>query len=353
MVTKETAPSPKAPDGVVVRTPPSAWSCSGSRPSQIVSSRPPRPLETHNTLNNLEESSEVLSHFTSSRWRSGYTEDPRVANLLFSQLFSFLQKHGMCHIWQCLHSTLCSESLFFEFVLGSNSHLNLDMVDGLSASLDLLGYSERIISEEQLANINTVTLRSCSRHLSQSADGANMDSNLPSFQNLLGSLIPRGEHSATSSVTLVTEETQPPGHRFLELIIYLCLNNFVGHESHTNADLYELLRPLLNKKFLEYMLSIRSPTSEALADTVFKLAVSAKDTDTAKMLLSSAAINPNEYIFKERYYPAQTPLQCACRLGCETMVKTLIDAGADVNKYCDAAISTYDSRPAISLWPLP
>ena len=138
MVTKDTAPLPKAPDGVVARTPPPIQSCSRSYLSQIVSSRPPRPLEIHNTLNNPEKSSEALSHFTSSRRRSGYTEDPRVADLLFSQLLSFLQKHGMCHIWQCLHSTLCSESLFFELVLGSNSHISLDIVDGLSAGLDLL-----------------------------------------------------------------------------------------------------------------------------------------------------------------------------------------------------------------------
>ena len=151
-----------------------------------------------------------------------------------------------------------------------------------------------------------------------------MDGRLPSFQNLLGSLIPRSEHSATSSVTLVTDETQPPDHRFLELIIYLCLNNFVRHRSHKNADLYELLQLLLNKKFRECMLSIRSPTSEALADTLFKLAVSAKDIDTVKRLLSSAAINPNECIFKKIYYPAWTPLPCACKLGCETIVNSFM-----------------------------
>lgn len=72
------------------------------------------------------------------------------------------------------------------------------------------------------------------------------------------------------------------------------------------------------------MLSIRSPTSEALADTLFKLAVGAKDIDTVKRLLSSAAINPNECIFKKIYYPAWTPLPCACKLGCETIVNSFI-----------------------------
>ena len=75
-----------------------------------------------------------------------------------------------------------------------------------------------------------------------------MDSNLPSVQSLVGSLIPGVGYSATGSVMLVTEETQSPGHRFLKLIIYLCSNNFVGYRSDTYADLYERLQPMLNKK---------------------------------------------------------------------------------------------------------
>jgi hypothetical protein len=98
MVSKETESLPKAPDGVVVGTPPSIQSCLGLESSQAISSRPPWVLGTHRNLGDLGEALGVRSRFAGSLSTRGRAERLGVVDLPFSRFLSILRNQGMCHV---------------------------------------------------------------------------------------------------------------------------------------------------------------------------------------------------------------------------------------------------------------
>lgn len=120
--------------------------------------------------------------------------------------------------------------------------------------------------------MDALARESCFSYVRQSRNGVEIGRQQPFFENLVKSLIPRSTSSADNEIMPnISQKNKVPGHEFLELTMYLASNNFLLHRSRASVRLYEWLRSCLNKDSLGYILSIRSPTIEAMTERSFSL----------------------------------------------------------------------------------
>jgi ankyrin repeat protein len=126
----------------------------------------------------------------------------------------------------------------------------------------------------------------------------------------------------------------------LKLAVFFVSNNVLGRKFE-EANVQKFLERFRSRRFLECLLSIEGPTTQALSENLFRLAISAEDVVMAKTLMK-LGINPNLQVLKDRAGKKVTPVQRACQLGNAELLSKLIAAGADVNQ-------TLDEEPPILL----
>ena len=113
--------------------------------------------------------------------------------------------------------------------------------------------------------------------------------------------------------------------QYLAILIYFASNNL---RFPTTDAAYSITRWLFlrdNLKVLRHLLSIKGPTTEALAEYLFGFAIEAKDTMVIKTLLHTG-LDPNSY----RTGMFWTPLQYALKTGNIELTRLLLDTGAEV-----------------------
>ncbi|EER28524.1 ankyrin repeat containing protein [Coccidioides posadasii C735 delta SOWgp] len=152
-------------------------------------------------------------------------------------------------------------------------------------------------------------------------------------------------------------EAMNPAHRSqtaveeaFRLFVYLAANKLINIDDEKYEALYGQLRSYFPPAAWKCMFSIRSPAVEALAESLFPLAVKAGDAVTVQEILQHTTIDPDTRIdlpdlqtpridFLDLPPPRigltnlQTPLQFACTQGFLELVRVLLDARADVNKF--------------------
>ncbi|QVM10219.1 hypothetical protein D8B26_004879 [Coccidioides posadasii str. Silveira] len=124
------------------------------------------------------------------------------------------------------------------------------------------------------------------------------------------------------------------------LFVYLAANKLINIDDEQYEALYGQLRSYFPPAAWKCMFSIRSPAVEALAESLFPLAVKAGDAVTVQEILQHTTIDPDTRIdLPDLQTPRigltnlQTPLQFACTQGFLELVRVLLDARADVNKF--------------------
>jgi ankyrin repeat protein len=128
----------------------------------------------------------------------------------------------------------------------------------------------------------------------------------------------------------VSPVDQPSGLDFLKLTMFLVSKNFVGPIRNVSLKVYQWIREHSSAAFLEYLLSIGLPTSEALTEHLFRLAIDTRDSDTLKKLLGSG-FDFSEQACHDKFSGKVTPLQYACKVSSTEIVQLLLKAGADIN----------------------
>lgn len=118
----------------------------------------------------------------------------------------------------------------------------------------------------------------------------------------------------------------------IAVMIYFASNNLRFPTENTALIISQWLFLPDNLGFLRRLLSIKGPTTEALVEYLFGLAIEAENMIVITTMLQNA-INPNS----SRTRMFRTPLQHASQKGNIELTRLLLKAGAEV----DAAPSTY------------
>ncbi len=93
---------------------------------------------------------------------------------------------------------------------------------------------------------------------------------------------------------------------------------------------------------MEYLFSIGGPTAEALAESLFRLAIDGEDVRTVNKLMK-LGFDPNEQVYRDRRGSCFTPLHHACKIQSLKLVRALIDGGANV----DLSLGNEDTEPIL------
>ena len=117
---------------------------------------------------------------------------------------------------------------------------------------------------------------------------------------------------------------------FLKLTIMMASNDMLASDPAVGSTIYEQLQQEHSRGLIEYLLSLKGPTAEALAESLFRLAVEAEDIATLRRLIRGG-LDPNEILVG---YPGNrmTPLEWACQYQSSELVQCLIDGGCDISK---------------------
>lgn len=149
--------------------------------------------------------------------------------------------------------------------------------------------------------------------------------NLERFLRILGAQIP-GESSA-----LITDD-QAFETKFARVLLFSVLNGFAGLDDIPMENILRFLnRILVNKLLLDVLEQSPRYLSRTLADNIFRSAIEATDAKVVNLLLSRTLVDVNETVcfhYTFRY----TPIERASALRSPNLMKSLIEAGADVNK---------------------
>ena len=143
-----------------------------------------------------------------------------------------------------------------------------------------------------------------------------------SFGTIVKAIMPDAEISAEIS----QQSDQGSMLELLKLAIFLISNKMCNFYDSATQETYQWLRKQTNIRALENILSTKGPTTEALAENLFPLAINAEDVSVVKMLLKMG-LDPNQQLCNQ-----MTPLQRVCELCNLELARSLIEAGADVNK---------------------
>lgn len=146
------------------------------------------------------------------------------------------------------------------------------------------------------------------------------------FLRQLGSQVP-GEDFA-----LITGD-QAFEANFVRALIYSVLNGLAGLEHLPMANILTFLhRFVVNKLLLDTFQQLPRYVSRPLADIIFRAAIEATDTKVVRHLLEYHLVDVNEAVCihnTEKY----TPIERAAALRCPELIKSLIHAGANINKF--------------------
>ena len=112
----------------------------------------------------------------------------------------------------------------------------------------------------------------------------------------------------------------------LKIMIFLISNKMCNFNNSATQEIYQWFRKQINIRALENILSTKGPTTETLAENLLPLAINAEDVSVVKMLLKMGS-DPNQQL-----YNSMTPLQRVCELRNLELARSLIEAGANVNK---------------------
>ncbi len=203
-------------------------------------------------------------------------------------------------------------------------------------------------------NLNTGSLdKTAIRHLSDGRPPSDLtQSNQNEIQDSRFDMIPgvrceRGEWHTNSlspgileMLSVLPENTQSDLRRTTESSVsqviksfmFLLSNNHVEHDLESfmdiNSTILRMVRARDGQQY-KHLLSQSGPTSEALLEKIFQIALGAEDVEACRNLLD-CGIDPNKqgFILEE---VTHTPLQFASSQGNITIASMLIDAGADVN----------------------
>lgn len=156
-------------------------------------------------------------------------------------------------------------------------------------------------------------------------------SNMQHYLRRLGAQVP-GEGSA-----LIADD-QAFETKFARFLLFSMLNGFSGLDDlPMNSILRFLNRFGVNKMLLDVLEKCPQYILRTLADNVFRAAIEAADSNVVNLLLKRQLVDVNETVcfYERRKY---TPVERAAALSSLRLMRSLIDAGADVNK------SHYDSQ---------
>jgi ankyrin repeat protein len=169
-------------------------------------------------------------------------------------------------------------------------------------------------------------------------NGADEQDLAQSFSQNLKALMPESMFSnhPTNLQMIVSQDHSSNAANFLNLTLFMVSNKLIGQDSDISAKVYNWIKRHSDAGFLGYLLSINGPTIEALAEQLFSLAIEAGDARTVKNILDSG-LDPNELRCSGTWKKRVTPLQRACELHSLELVRTLLDAGADVNSSSSSA----------------
>ncbi|KAL1849135.1 hypothetical protein Daus18300_013384 [Diaporthe australafricana] len=142
----------------------------------------------------------------------------------------------------------------------------------------------------------------------------------------LGSLFP-GESSA-----LITE-SQAFETNFARMLLFSMLNGFAGLNDVPMENILRFLnRIVVNKLLLDILEQCPRHVSRTLADNIFRAAIEDKDTKIVKFLLDRKLVDVNGTVCFHNGEKC-TPIARAASLKSLKLLRSLIDADADVNKF--------------------
>jgi ankyrin repeat protein len=171
----------------------------------------------------------------------------------------------------------------------------------------------------------------CSGILDQFTKEANGKDISECLSQSIGALMPDNVFLNPLSMQMtVSQGRQSPELDFLNLTMFLVSNNFFGATADVSKKVYKWVKHRSNASLLEYLLSLSGPTSEALAENLFRLAIDAEDVAIVKKILKSG-FDLSEQVCYSEYGKRLTPLQRACQINSVELVRVLLKAGADVN----------------------
>lgn len=141
----------------------------------------------------------------------------------------------------------------------------------------------------------------------------------------LENLLPR-ESSAIMSGQQMTET------RLVRTLLFSMMNGFAGLNHIPIEDILKSMAHFSTSKLLLQILEEGPPfTSRTLGDNMFRAAIEAKDQRIVQVLLERKLVDVNDTVcfFQNKRY---TPVERAASLQAHGLIRTLAEAGADVNK---------------------
>ena len=141
-----------------------------------------------------------------------------------------------------------------------------------------------------------------------------------SFGMIVKAIMPDTENSTEMMLQQIDQGSML---ELLKLTIFLISNKMCNSNDSATQEIYQWLRKQINIRTLENILSTKGPTTEALAENLFPLAINAEDVSVVKMLLKMG-LDPNQQLCN-----LMTPLQRVCELRNLELARNLIEAGAN------------------------
>lgn len=166
-------------------------------------------------------------------------------------------------------------------------------------------------------------------HFQKGADGEDLSQ---SFSQRLKALMPESVFSSHAANLQITVSQHQPSAAvdFLNLTLFMMSNQFLKADSDISTKVNSWIKRRSKAGFLEYLLSVDGPTTGALGEQLFSIAIEEEDPSIVKKILD-AGLNPNELRCSSSWGIQITALQRACELRSLEVVRALSSAGADVN----------------------
>lgn len=155
-----------------------------------------------------------------------------------------------------------------------------------------------------------------------------------SIRTALKSVVPKflteGDMPGSFAVSPNTQLFKSSLHR---QILFSMANNFAGLDDFPIIDLMQFLQRETNQSLYQLIRSARSYSSRAIVQNLFKVAIEVGDARLVHVLLDE---NPRDHDVNQQICSVEgfvyTPIERASVLRHESLVKCLLDHGADVNQ---------------------